>query len=263
MKKLPFIIRWICSIFGLSPGQLYRNMCGIPLFLSDLLKFRREHAKCDQFGRMTLSPVLGDRYEQPGVAGGHYFHQDYLVARRIFIASPHRHIDVGSRIDGFIAHLGVFREVEVLDIRKLDNCIPRMTFLQCDLTRLPEGLLNACDSLSCLHALEHFGLGRYGDPIEYYGHTKAFVNMTRILKVGGTMYFSVPIGPQRIEFNAHRVFSLRFLLDLIVDSFEIIMFSYVDDNGQLHEDCPLSDESIQNSFGCTYGCGIFELKKLR
>lgn len=71
---------------------------------------------------------------------------------------------------------------------------------------LPAGMVNYCDSISSLHAIEHFGLGRYGDPIDYFGYLKALQNIAKIVKTGGTFYFSVPIGPQRIEFNAHRVF---------------------------------------------------------
>ena len=76
---------------------------------------------------------------------------------------------------------------------------------------LPNDLINYYDSISSLHAIEHFGLGRYGDPIDYYGFEKAIDNISKLLEISGHFYFSVPIGPQRIEFNAHRVFSIKFL----------------------------------------------------
>ena len=37
------------------------------------------------------------------------------------------------------------------------------------------------DSLSCLHAIEHFGLGRYSDPIDINGHIKGLENMISLL----------------------------------------------------------------------------------
>ena len=80
------------------------------------------------------------------------------------------------------------------------------------MSEIPPGLAESTDSLSCLHALEHFGLGRYGDPVDYDGYLKGFDNLYRILKPGGRLYFSVPMGPQRIEFDAHRVFSMAYLL---------------------------------------------------
>jgi SAM-dependent methyltransferase len=83
----------------------------------------------------------------------------------------------------------------------------------------------------------------------------------KILKSGGRFYFSTPIGPQRIEFNAHRVFSLHYLLELFKDDYELMSFSYVDDAGDLHENQTLTDQHIKSNFNCHYGCGIFELKK--
>lgn len=40
--------------------------------------------------------------------------------KHIFDSSPQRHLDVGSRIDGFVAHVASFREIEVIDIRPVD-----------------------------------------------------------------------------------------------------------------------------------------------
>ncbi|HQE62470.1 MAG TPA: DUF268 domain-containing protein [Candidatus Latescibacteria bacterium] len=126
-------------------------------------------------------------------------------------------MDVGSRIDGFIAHLAAFREVEVFDIRPLAVPIPGVTFRQVDLMAPGadfSGLEGYCDSLSCLHALEHFGLGRYGDEIDPDGFERGFANMGRMLSDGGTFYLSVPIGINRIEFNAHRVSDPRMIVDM-------------------------------------------------
>jgi SAM-dependent methyltransferase len=150
---------------------------------------------------------LHDRDGQAGGIEDEYFWQDLLAARWIFEANPQRHVDVGSRVDGFIAHLATFREVEVLDVRPMQREIPGVVFRRLDLTRsdaeVGEGY---CDSLSCLHALEHFGLGRYGDRIDPAGHERGIANMARLLRSGGRFYLSTPIGRERVEFNAHRVF---------------------------------------------------------
>ena len=55
-------------------------------------------------------------------------------------------------------------------------------------------------------SLEHFGLGRYGDPIDPEACFKCFDNIQKKLKKGGKLYLSLPIGKERVEFNAHRVF---------------------------------------------------------
>jgi len=127
---------------------------------------------------------------------------------------------------------------------------------------LEENLVGCCDSLSCLHAVEHFGLGRYGDPVRYDGYALGLDNLYRMLKEGGKFYVSVPIGPQRIEFNAHRVFSVGYLLKCFEGRYLVDQFSFVDDRGDLHEDVALSESDVQKNFGCVYGCGIFELTRL-
>ncbi len=118
------------------------------------------------------------------------------------------------------------------------------------------------DSLSCLHTLEHFGLGRYGEPVNYNGYLLGLDNLYKILKKDGKFYFSVPIGPQRIEFDAHRVFSINYLLKLFDNKYHIDCFSYVDDEGNFHENQLIQDSSKNDNFGCNYGCGIFEMTKL-
>jgi len=75
-----------------------------------------------------------------------------------------------------------------------------------------------CDSLSCLHALEHFGLRRYGDPIDPQGYERALASMAGLLKRGGVFYLSVPIGIDRIEFNANRIFNPRVIVNLSMEN---------------------------------------------
>jgi SAM-dependent methyltransferase len=112
-----------------------------------------------------------------------------------------------------------------------------------------------------LHAIEHFGLGRYGDPVDYFGYLKAIENISRILRDNGTFYFSVPIGPQRVEFNAHRVFSIAYLKEILERDFRISKFAYVDDRGDFHRDVELSKSAVESNLECHFGCGIFSLIK--
>ena len=208
-----------------------------------------------------LYPHYEDKKDNAGTLEYHYFFQDLHVAQRIYKNNPNRHIDIGSRISGFVAHVAAFREIEVYDIRPLNTPIPNVKFKQFDLMQLCEEDIESVDSISCLHAIEHFGLGRYGDPICYDGYLLGFTNIHKILKTNGRFYFSVPLGKQRIEFHAHRVFSLEYLLELITPYYEINTFSYVDDNNVFHENVAISKEKISDNCGCHYGCAVFELTK--
>ncbi len=252
----------IFKLIGLDFYIFFLSIKGMPDFIKDLINYRKNDLLKKTFPIKKYLPILSDRYDVAGVARGHYFHQDLLVAQKIFQNNPVKHIDIGSRIDGFVAHIATFREIEVFDIRPLNISITNMKFIQLDLIEENNTFDNYCDSISCLHALEHFGLGRYGDPIDCEGHIKGFLNLYKILKSNGVLYFSVPIGDQRIEFNAHRIFSLNYLKEMFSNKFEIVSFSYVDDSGNLNKGADIFSDEAHRNFNLKYGCGIFELKKI-
>ena len=254
-------VRHLTLISTLKPKILWRVLLGGPSFVRDFFRLKKQKGTDTLFPFGPLNPITFEREDESGTMSGHYFHQDLLVARKIFHSNPKKHVDIGSRTDGFVAHVAVFREIEILDIREQKSNVKNISFRQADLMQLQGHMRDYCDSISSLHAIEHFGLGRYGDPIDYQGYKKAIENITHILKSGGTFYFSVPIGPQRIEFNAHRVFSVSYLLELLGAHFDLQSFSYVNDAGDLFEDIAITPNEVQTDFGCQYGCGIFELRK--
>jgi hypothetical protein len=224
-------IRTIIGFLGLDFNKAYTNILGITWYVKDYRKLKSQLKNQVNFPITQFRPFLYEKKDSSGVASGDYFHQDLFVARKIFENIPKKHTDVGSRIDGFVAHVACFREIDVLDIRPLNSTIKNIKFIQADLMKMRPELLECTDSLSCLHTIEHFGLGRYGDPIDCDGHLKGLDSLFQMLSVGGKFYFSTPIGKQRIEFNAHRVFSVKYLLDIFINKYEIDSFSYVDDKG--------------------------------
>lgn len=251
------------GVVGINVGSVARSLKGLSAFRRNKREYVRQHeaspTKEFPFGRDL--PCLADRFDSSGVASGHYFHQDLWVAQRILANNPVKHVDVGSRVDGFVAHVAVFRAIEVFDIRPLLSTVPNITFSQADLMAADFPIRDYADSLSCLHTLEHFGLGRYGDPVMYDGYQRGWDNLHKILKPGGTFYFAVPIGPQRVEFDGHRIFSIPFLLKMIEGRYAIRRFAYVGDDGDIRIDAPLDSPEARESFGCRYGCGIFEMQK--
>ncbi len=249
-------------LFGIDIKRLANSMRGLPFYLRSLREMKKKSkGTVDLFPIRRLYPCLEDRFAQSGSASGHYYHQDLLVARRLYSSNPKRHVDIGSRMDGFVAHVASFRAIEVMDIRPLSTAVPNVKFIQVDLmNRIGEAFFDYCDSISSLHAIEHFGLGRYGDRIDPEGYLSGLNNIHKILKKGGRFYFSVPIGPQRLDFNAHRVFGMQYLLQLLSERYDIDSFSFVDDRGDLHENAALQ-ANVRNNYGCNFGCGIFELTK--
>lgn len=246
---------------GFNPLIFFHFFFHLPGFFRDYFKFKRLLGKNSDFKFGHFYPVTLDKKQSSGKMKGAYFHQDLLVAKKIFEENPQRHIDIGSRTDGFVAHVAVFREIEVFDIRPQTTTHKNIVFRQADFMQLPEDLYLCCDSVSSLHAIEHFGLGRYGDPLDPDGHLKALENIYNLLKPGGKFYFSVPIGKQRIEYNAHRIFDVAYLLDKLLPFYQLISFSYVDDFGDLLENVEIEPVRVKANYGCNYGCGIFELKK--
>lgn len=249
------------SSVGIYPKLWLTSLKSWPWFRSDLRKMRKQLKGNAEWKLGDLYPVLRERFETNGDLKSHYFHEDLVVARRVFENRPVKHVDVGSRVDGFVAHVASFREIEVFDIRPQSASVKNIRFVTADFMNIPESLHNYTDSLSSLNVVEHFGLGRYGDPIDINGDKKGLENMRKVLKPGGKFYLSVPIGPQRIEFNAHRVFSLRYLLNQLRPNFTVDRFSYVDDGGDLHDEVSLTEEQVASNCGCTFGFGILEMTK--
>lgn len=227
-----------------------------PRYLRDLSKYKRLARSADsRVPLTTLLPVLGEHRDYAGEASGHYFYQDIWAARRIYARRPAEHIDVGSRIDGFVAHLLTFMPVTVVDIRPLTSSLTDLRFVQSDATRLEAFEADTIESISSLHAVEHFGLGRYGDPIDPDACFSAMRALCRVLRPGGHLYLSVPIGNERVEFNAHRVLQPTTVLHHCSD-LRLVSFSAVGDDGRFYEDADPASFS-----GATYACGLFEFTK--
>lgn len=259
MKILTKLYWFISSQLGFDPRRLLRSLRGIPRFANDWWRFRKDYS-----GPLAWQPCLHDRYEEGGATRNEYFWQDLLVARWIFEANPKRHVDVGSRVDGFVAHVASYRDVEVFDVRPINTQIPGIVFKRADLMRrdsLPDPTEGYCDSLSCLHAIEHFGLGRYGDPVDPSGHERGIANMVRLLKAGGTFYLSTPIGRERVEFNANRVFDPRSIVRLVEGHGLMLERLMVIASGGLAQEEQINPESLRTLAEASYNLGVFVFVK--
>ncbi len=176
---------------------------------------------------------LVDKYEQAGQFGS-YFWQDLWAARLIYENKPDSHFDIGSRIDGFIGHLASFGcPTTLIDIRPLESNIPNVDYVCADATSLSGVADASLGSISALCSLEHFGLGRYGDPIDPEACFKAMASIRRVLKPGGHLYLAVPIGYEHLEYNAHRIFFAETIVDQFRD-LQLVELSAATDEGIIY-----------------------------
>lgn len=137
---------------------------------------------------------------------------DYLLhcawaARQIAEYKPKRHADFGSYVY-FAALCSAFIPTfEFFDIRPIGVNVPGLGGGAADLMNLPFPD-NSIESISCLHVLEHIGLGRYGDTLDPEGDQKAANELMRVLQPGGHLLVVFPMNETpRINFNAHRIMS--------------------------------------------------------
>jgi hypothetical protein len=243
------------SLFGVDIECLYSSLKRTPRFVKTALEYKRRQGESFPLNLRYCLPYVNDYAVQAGVASGHYFWQDHWVAKRIYERKPKKHIDVGSRIDGFISSLLVFMPVTVIDVRPMSSSIEGLSFIQDDATELGNIKSGSVESISALHSIEHFGLGRYGDPVDPEACFRAMRSLARVLRKGGRLYLSVPIGVERLYFNAHRVFSPHTVLEQFGD-LKLVSFSAVDDAGNFKKDAVVDDYTRQQ-----FACGIFEFTR--
>lgn len=173
----------------------------------DALEYERLNKRPNfKIQKQYLWSVVYDKYDYAGTVGN-YFLQDLWAARMVLESGVMSHFDIGSRLDGFIAHLLAAQiDVTMIDVRKFPGEIEHLHTIVDDATSLRQIADESIESMSALCSLEHFGLGRYGDLVNPEACFQCFENIQKKLKRGGRLYLSLPVGKERVEFNAHRVF---------------------------------------------------------
>lgn len=162
-------------------------------------------------------------------------------------------MDVGSSVLTMSVLSGHVPTVFV-DYRPLNTNHPGLMNVAGDICRLPFADASVA-SLSCLHVIEHIGLGRYGDTVDPLGARRGAKELQRVVRNDGKLYLSTPIGRERVCFNAHRVFDPATILSLF-DELTLTGLSFVADDGRLH-----SNVAIDQIPDLEYGCGFFEFQR--
>ena len=109
-----------------------------------------------------------------------------------------------------------------------------------------------------MHVVEHIGLGRYGDELDVNGDIKAMQNLERALDYGGRLLFVVPVGRPQIFFNAHRVYSSKWVVDFFEPKLKLAEFYFIPGPTTAP---PLVNCDLSYSDDFEYGCGCFEFFK--
>lgn len=201
------------------------------LYVEDIQEYVKQCGEDKQFPFDVNNQwvCLNDCVSEAGGVGEGYFLQDMWAAREIYRSNVKHVYDIGSRIDGFIAHLLAMEvSVTLLDIRPFPHKVEGINFIQADAMKLDTVADNSIETVSALCSLEHFGLGRYSDPIDYSGWKKSLNAIKRKMKVGGKFYLSVPVGRQdKVVFNAHRVFNPVTVAREMLPECLLQQFSYI------------------------------------
>ena len=197
-------------------------------------------------------PCLFDNTESTGF-DAHYVYHPAWAARILKEINPVKHIDISSTLH-FCSIISAFIPVEFYDYRPAILNLDNLYSGRIDLTNLKFSS-NSIETLSCMHTVEHIGLGRYGDPIDPEGDVKAINELKRVCTVGGDLLFVVPVGVPKISFNAHRIYDPQMIIDLF-EGFALREFSLVTDKNEFERSATIKKGQNQK-----YGCGCFWFKK--
>jgi SAM-dependent methyltransferase len=165
-------------------------------------------------------------------------------------------VDISSSLH-FCTVVSAFIPVKFYDFRPADLKLSQLATDRADLFSLPFED-SSVHSLSCMHVVEHVGLGRYGDSLNPNGDLEAIGELQRVLATGGSLLFVVPVGKPRIMFDAHRIYSyeqiLRYFQGIRLEEFALIPDSS-DPSGIIYN----ASKEIADTQ--RYGCGCFWFKK--
>jgi len=249
-------VRQLFASLFFDPWEMLMKWRALPAYCRNMYAYSKARTTSTppiKFSRLFFTTY--EKFMPGGTAVGHYFLQDVWAAKLIHQAGIKFHIDIGSRVDGFVAHLLPFCQVEYVDIRPLESPFAQLKFKQGSILNLPYPD-NSIESLSCLHVIEHIGLGRYGDPIDPEGHIKAATELCRVLKPGGKLYVGTPVGEESVYFDAHRVFFVETILNMF-NTLYLNQFDFIADSGNKIIENPAYSVANKNK----YGCGLFVFLK--
>jgi SAM-dependent methyltransferase len=246
---------WVLRPLSFAYRRL-RALKSIKDYLLDFYRFRKMGVRKPE--RLPLRwkdrlPCLKDRDDSLSF-DRHYIYHTGWAARALAEIRPQRHMDISSTLF-FCSIISAFVPVQYFEYRKIDLQLDDLTCGSADLLALPFPD-DSVSSLSCMHVVEHIGLGRYGDRLDVDGDLKAMSELKRVLSPGGSLLFVVPVGRPRIMFNGHRIYAHEQILEHF-DGLRLREFALIPDNPSNGGLIPRASAELvgQQSYGC--GCYWF------
>jgi hypothetical protein len=221
-------------------------------YISEFVRYRRVKDNRFAVKWSEMYPCLDDRISTTPF-DQHYIYHPAWAARILATNKPEYHVDISS-ILSFSTIVSAFIPVKFYDYRPAEISLSGLGSESADLLALPfaDGSI---PSLSCMHTVEHIGLGRYGDPIDPGGDIKATRELIRVLKTGGDLLFVTPVGKPKIAFNAHRVYSHLQIMEYF-STLNLMEFSMIPDSGGLIINA--DPEMVPSQ---EYACGCYWFRK--
>jgi SAM-dependent methyltransferase len=255
-SKFAKIKSWLAqftAVRGIYFGLMW--LYKYPGYIFDYFKFYRLNGTDKRFS-LNIFRMYPRLFDNTGKThfDPHYTYHPAWAARIIAKNRPAKHLDISSVLH-FSTLVSAFVPVEFYDYRPAEVKLDGLTCRKGDLLSLPFPD-DSVTSLSCMHTIEHIGLGRYGDPIDPSGDKKATRELTRVLKPGGTLLYVAPMGRPRIEFNAHRIYSYDQVMELF-PGLKLQEFSLIPDDFRRYGLIKDADKNMISDQKCACGCFWF------
>jgi hypothetical protein len=205
---------------------------------------------------VDVNPQLSDRVSVTPI-DRHYTYHPAWAARVLAKTQPSKHVDISSTVN-FCTIVSAFVPVEFYDFRPAPIELAGLYAGAANLTKLhfPS---DSIASLSCMHVIEHIGLGRYGDALDPDGDLKAIGELVRVVAPGGDLLVATPVGQPRVAFNAHRVYDHEIFARYFAP-LELVEFALIEEHGEGGLVVAPLPERVRMEY---YACGCFWFRKPR
>lgn len=236
----------------------------VPFILNDWRMYKKAVKASEKSGipsRFSLRigdayPCIKDKTMTTGFDRHYVFHTSW-AARKVKEINPAFHTDISSSLY-FCGIVSAFIPVRFYDYRPAELNLSGLESKAGNLMSLPFED-NSIESISCMHTIEHIGLGRYGDPIDPEADLKAIRELIRVTKPGGSIIFVTPIGGSaKIEYNAHRIYTYDYILEYF-KGLDLAEFSLIPENAA--DGGIITNATKAHADKEKYGCGCFWFKK--